>query len=73
MDHVQLPKIHRYHEVDRSQRYLESKGNIQKMSGYTRDANELMATSKVVVVVGLCVLVHLTIILEPHYRLQGSC
>jgi hypothetical protein len=47
VDHVQLPKIHRYHEVDRAQRYLESKGNIQKMSGHTRDANELMATSKV--------------------------
>lgn len=47
VDHVQLPKIHKYHEVDRSQRYLESKGNIQKMSGFTRDANELIATSKV--------------------------
>ena len=47
VDHVQLPKIHQYHEVDRSQRYLESKGNIQKISGLTRDANELIATSKV--------------------------
>ena len=47
IDHVQLPKIHKYPEVDRSQRYLESKGNIQKMSGFTRDANELIATSKV--------------------------
>jgi hypothetical protein len=47
IDHVQLPKIHKYHEVDRSQRYLESKGNIQKKSSYTRDADELMATSKV--------------------------
>ncbi len=47
VDHVQLPKIHRYHEVDRSQRYLESKGNIQKVSGHTRDATELIATSKI--------------------------
>ena len=49
IDHVQLPKIHTYHEVDRSQRYLESKGNIQKMSSFTRDANDLIATSKVCV------------------------
>ena len=47
VDHVQLPKIHQYHEVDRSMRYLERKGNIQKVSSYTRDAQELMATSRV--------------------------
>jgi hypothetical protein len=52
VDHVQLPKIHQYHEVDRSQRYLESKGNIQKISGLTRDAADLIATSKVR---GICV------------------
>ena len=47
VDHVQLPRIHQYHQVDNAHRYLESKGNIQKMSGFTRDANELISTSKV--------------------------
>mmetsp|Transcript_31940 Transcript_31940/g.49898 ORF Transcript_31940/g.49898 Transcript_31940/m.49898 type:complete len:341 (+) Transcript_31940:1-1023(+) len=47
VDHVQLPHVFRYNEVDKSKMYLEATGRNQKFQSFNKGAADLMATSRV--------------------------